>query len=178
MPGSRRRAACPRLSDIAPDAAFNIIYSSGTTGTPKGIVQPHSMRWAHVRRALNFGYDRDAVTMCSTPLYSNTTLVSFFPALAGGGAVVLMAKFEAGKFLELSQRHRVTHAMLVPVQYQRLMDRPDFDSYDLSSYRMKFCTSAPFSAALKADILRRWPGRPDRVLRHDRRWRHLHAARP
>ncbi|HEY0683749.1 MAG TPA: class I adenylate-forming enzyme family protein [Steroidobacter sp.] len=142
----------------APDAAFNIIYSSGTTGTPKGIVQPHSMRWAHVRRARNFGYDREAVTLCSTPLYSNTTLVSFFPAIAGGGAVVLMPKFEAGKFLELSQRHRVTHAMLVPVQYQRLMDRADFDSYDLSSYRMKFCTSAPFSAALKADILRRWPG--------------------
>ena len=144
--------------DIAPDAAFNIIYSSGTTGTPKGIVQPHSMRWSHVRRARHFGYDGDAVTICSTPLYSNTTLVSFFPAIAGGGAAVLMAKFDVGKFLELSQRHRVTHAMLVPVQYQRLMDSPDFDRYDLSSYRMKFCTSAPFSAALKADILRRWPG--------------------
>lgn len=144
--------------DVTPDAAFNIIYSSGTTGTPKGIVQPHSMRWAHVCRARNFGYDREAVTICSTPLYSNTTLVSFFPAIAGGGTAVLMAKFEAGKFLEQSQRHRVTHAMLVPVQYQRLMDRPDFDRYDLGSYRMKFCTSAPFSAALKSDILRRWPG--------------------
>lgn len=143
---------------VAPDAAFNIIYSSGTTGAPKGIVQPHSMRWAHVRRARNFGYDREAVTICSTPLYSNTTLVSFFPAIAGGGSVVLMPKFEAGKFLELSQRHKVTHAMLVPVQYQRLMDRPDFDRFDLGSYRMKFCTSAPFAAALKSDILRRWPG--------------------
>jgi acyl-CoA synthetase (AMP-forming)/AMP-acid ligase II len=148
----------PMPVSIAPDAPFNIIYSSGTTGTPKGIVQPHSMRWAHVRRASSFGYDRDAVTICSTPLYSNTTLVSFFPAIAGGGAVVLMAKFEAGKFLEMSQRHKVTHAMLVPVQYQRLMDRPDFDRFDLGSYRLKFCTSAPFSAALKADILRRWPG--------------------
>ena len=48
--------------------------------------------------------------------------------------------------------------MLVPVQYQRIMDLPDFDQYDLSRFRMKFCTSAPFSAALKADILKRWPG--------------------
>ena len=48
--------------------------------------------------------------------------------------------------------------MLVPVQYQRIMDLPDFERYDLSSFRMKFCTSAPFSAALKADILKRWPG--------------------
>jgi len=48
--------------------------------------------------------------------------------------------------------------MLVPVQYRRLMDLPDFDSFDLSSYRMKTCTSAPFPADLKADILKRWPG--------------------
>jgi long-chain acyl-CoA synthetase len=44
------------------------------------------------------------------------------------------------------------------VQYRRLMERPDFDSYDLSSYRMKFSTSAPFHASLKADVLERWPG--------------------
>ena len=148
----------PAPVTIEPDAPFNIIYSSGTTGTPKGIVQPHRMRWAHVKRAAGSGYDGKAVTICSTPLYSNTTLVSFFPALAGGGTIVLMSKFDAVKFLELAQRHRATHAMLVPVQYQRIMDVPAFDSYDLESFRMKFCTSAPFSAALKADILKRWPG--------------------
>ena len=148
----------PAPVTIEPNAPFNIIYSSGTTGTPKGIVQPHRMRWAHVKRAAGQGYDADAVTICSTPLYSNTTLVSFFPALAGGGTVVLMSKFDAKKFLELAQRHRCTHAMLVPVQYQRLMDLPEFDRFDLSSFRMKFCTSAPFSASLKADILKRWPG--------------------
>jgi acyl-CoA synthetase (AMP-forming)/AMP-acid ligase II len=143
---------------IEPNAPFNIIYSSGTTGTPKGIVQPHRMRWAHVKRAAGSGYDRSAVTICSTPLYSNTTLVSFFPALAGGGTVVLMSKFDAVRFLELAQKHRATHAMLVPVQYHRIMDVPDFDKYDLASFRMKFSTSAPFSAALKSDILKRWPG--------------------
>jgi acyl-CoA synthetase (AMP-forming)/AMP-acid ligase II len=48
--------------------------------------------------------------------------------------------------------------MLVPVQYQRLLDFPGFDSFDLSSFVMKFCTSAPFVANLKAQILARWPG--------------------
>jgi acyl-CoA synthetase (AMP-forming)/AMP-acid ligase II len=150
--------AKPEPVEIDPAAPFNIIYSSGTTGTPKGIVQSHRMRWAHVHRAALARYDRTAVTICSTPLYSNTTLVSFFPTLARGGTVVLMAKFDALRFLELAQEHGATHAMLVPVQYQRIMDLPQFDRFDLGRFRMKFCTSAPFAAALKADILKRWPG--------------------
>jgi acyl-CoA synthetase (AMP-forming)/AMP-acid ligase II len=48
--------------------------------------------------------------------------------------------------------------MLVPVQYHRIMALPDFDGFDLSAFRLKTCTSAPFSAALKADVLARWPG--------------------
>lgn len=141
-----------------PQRAFNIIYSSGTTGEPKGIVQPHGMRWAHVQRSAQYGYGPDAVTLLATPLYSNTTLVVFFPTLAFGGTVALMPKFDAAGYLRLAERLRATHTMLVPVQYQRLMARPDFGAHDLSRFRMKFCTSAPFSAALKADVLARWPG--------------------
>ncbi|WP_420475514.1 class I adenylate-forming enzyme family protein [Noviherbaspirillum sp. ST9] len=150
--------AKPAPVEIQPDWPFNIIYSSGTTGAPKGIVQPHSMRWTHVQRGRVNGYDDDAVSLISTPLYSNTTLVCFFPTIGLGGTVVMMAKFDAATYLALAQQHRVTHTMLVPVQYQRIMAREDFGRYDLSSFRMKFCTSAPFSAALKADILKRWPG--------------------
>ncbi|HKP59489.1 MAG TPA: class I adenylate-forming enzyme family protein [Polyangiales bacterium] len=152
-PGAR-----PAPVTIAPDGPFNIIYSSGTTGVPKGIVQPNKMRWAHVRRGGDTGYNADSVTLISTPLYSNTTLVSFFPALTLGGSLVMMSKFDASKFLALAEQYRVTHAMLVPVQYQRIMDHPEFDRFDLSSFRAKYCTSAPFSAALKARILQRWPG--------------------
>ncbi len=147
--------AKPRPVTVTPEQGFNIIYSSGTTGTPKGIVQPHAMRWGQIRRGM---YGEGAVTMVSTPLYSNTTLVSFLPTVSNGGTAVLMAKFDAEQFLKLSEAHRATHAMLVPVQYRRLMERPDFDSFDLSSYVMKFSTSAPFAAALKADVLKRWPG--------------------
>jgi len=149
----------PQPVEVDPKSAFNIIYSSGTTGVPKGIVQSHAMRWRHLApRPDGVGYSPDAVALISTPLYSNTTLVCFFPALAGGGTVVMMPKFNTVKFLQLSERHRVTHAMLVPVQYRRLMEHPDFDRYDLSSYVMKFATSAPFAAELKADVLKRWPG--------------------
>jgi long-chain acyl-CoA synthetase len=151
-------ATTPRAIEAGPDDAFNIIYSSGTTGTPKGIAQPNAMRWAHVVRSAVYGYGPGAITLISTPLYSNTTLVSFFPTIALGGSVVLMAKFDAAAYLALAERHRVTHTMLVPVQYQRIMALADFGRFDLSSFRAKFSTSAPFAAALKADILARWPG--------------------
>jgi len=149
--------ARPAPVEIAPEDGFNIIYSSGTTGTPKGIVQPHAMRWAHISRNAGAGF-ASAVTMIATPLYSNTTLVSALPTLGWGGTVVLMPRFDARRFLELAERYRATHTMLVPVQYQRIMAAPDFDRFDLSSFRLKTCTSAPFSAALKADIVARWPG--------------------
>ncbi len=148
----------PEPVEVGPAHPFNIIYSSGTTGAPKGIVQSHGMRWSHVMRGATYGYAADGVTLLATPLYSNTTLVVFFPTLAFGGSVILMEKFDAAKYLALAARHRVTHTMLVPVQYQRIMARPDFDAHDLSSFKFKFCTSAPFAAALKADVVARWPG--------------------
>jgi long-chain acyl-CoA synthetase len=150
--------AVPRAVALDPDGTFNLIYSSGTTGTPKGIVQSHRMRWAHVRRGGVYGYGPAAITLVSTPLYSNTTLVSLLPTLALGGSSVLVPRFEPGELLRLAAHHRVTHAMLVPVQYERLLRHDGFDRADLSSFVMKFCTSAPFSAALKAEVLRRWPG--------------------
>jgi acyl-CoA synthetase (AMP-forming)/AMP-acid ligase II len=69
-----------------------------------------------------------------------------------------MPKFNAAEYLRLAELHRATHTMLVPVQYQRLMALPEFERHDLSSFTMKFCTSAPFAAALKAAVLTRWPG--------------------
>ena len=144
--------------EIDPAWPFNLIYSSGTTGTPKGIVQSHAMRWSHIQRAVLSGYDNRTVTLIATPLYSNTTLVAVIPTLAYGGCLVLLPKFDALAYLQIAQAERVTHTMLVPVQYQRLMARPEFGQFDLGSFRMKFCTSAPFHAALKADVLARWPG--------------------
>ena len=137
---------------------FNIIYSSGTTGTPKGILHDHMMRANQMARVQEHGYTNSTRTLLSTPLYSNTTIVALMPTLVAGGTVVLMPKFDALKYLELSEKERCTHTMLVPVQYKRIMDVPEFDNFDLSCMEMKFSTSAPLRAALKEDVLKRFPG--------------------
>ena len=145
--------------DCGPDDPFNIIYSSGTTGTPKGIIHSRQMRWRHAAVGESSGYGApQAASLASTPLYSNTTLALVIPTLAYGGTLHLMGKFDVVGYLDCAQRHRITHTMLVPVQYKRLMEYEKFDEYDLSSYWLKYCTSAPFAPALKADVLKRWPG--------------------
>ena len=142
----------------APTDPFNIIYSSGTTGTPKGIIHSHQMRWHQAAGGFKSMYGPDSKSLLSTPLYSNTTLAVFLPTVLWGGHVQLMGKFDAARWLDNAEVLKVTHTMLVPVQYQRLLSHPDFDADDLSTLQVKFCTSAPFSAELKAEALNRFPG--------------------
>lgn len=143
---------------IGREDPFNIIYSSGTTGTPKGIVHAHGTREGIIRRMSGEGIDEASVALFATPLYSNTTLVVLLPTLAKGGTAILMPKFDVKGYLELAERHRAAVTMLVPVQYQRLLEYPDFDRYDLSAFRLKWCTSAPLRADLKRQLITRWPG--------------------
>ncbi len=145
--------------DCGPDDPFNIIYSSGTTGTPKGIIHSRGMRWKHAAIGTNAGYgEPDARSLIATPLYSNTTLALVMPTLAYGGTLYMMPKFDTVRYLEIAAGERITHTMLVPVQYKRLMDYDGFDAFDLSAFQIKYCTSAPFSVALKAQVVARWPG--------------------
>lgn len=147
-----------RPARVTLDHPFNIIYSSGTTGSPKGILHDYRFRQRQMVRLSRFGLDGNAVNLVSTPIYSNTTLVSVLPTLFNGGTLVLMARFDARRFLELAEHHRVTHAMLVPVQYQRTLADPEFDRFDLSSFQLKLCTSAPLRADVIREAMARWPG--------------------
>ncbi|MEM7779506.1 MAG: class I adenylate-forming enzyme family protein [Pseudomonadota bacterium] len=154
-PGSRAPDREPEPKD-----AFNIIYSSGTTGVPKGIVHSHQMRWRQFgATALSYlEAELPVRALASTPLYSNTTMVAFLAPLLAGGTVRIMGKFDCARWLSHAEADRTTLTMLVPVQYQRLMDFDGFDDQDLGSIALKYCTSAPFPAPLKREVLDRMPG--------------------
>jgi len=143
---------------LDPDDEFNIIYSSGTTGVPKGIVHSHRTRQALAVALMVMGFNSEAMNLVSTPLYSNTTITTWWPSLCAGTPQIISEKFDAERALALIQKHKVTHAMLVPVQYDRIMRLENYHDYDLSSLQVKFSTSAPLRAALKADIIERFPG--------------------
>jgi long-chain acyl-CoA synthetase len=153
-------ASAPPVAHPAHQAEheFNIIYSSGTTGSPKGILHRHGMRHRQAARR-SFGLSPQSVMLLSTPLYSNTTLQPLLATLAAGGTTLLMSRFSAQGFLQLCPQYRVTHTMLVPVQYQRLLDHPDFARTDLSSFVLKQCTGAPLDAGLIGRIQQHWPGK-------------------
>jgi long-chain acyl-CoA synthetase len=143
---------------VHPDTDFNIIYSSGTTGRAKGIVHSHSMRYRQAARSI-FGLDQTSTMLLATPLYSNTTLMPMLAALFHGGRVILMSKFDVSSYLGIAEKERATHTMLVPVQYQRIIEAPDFSGRDLSAFKVKQSTGAPLTSAIKRRIVEEWPGK-------------------
>lgn len=153
-----RMSDMPPPVEVSPERGFNLIYSSGTTGIPKGIMQSRRYRAVESDSVrTRFGLGTDTRTIVATPLCSNTTLFLLTAVLSAGGTCMLMEKFDTGAWLALAESWRPTDVVLVPVQYRRLLDHPEFGRFDLSSFRNKFCTSAPMPAKTKAEILKRWP---------------------
>jgi acyl-CoA synthetase (AMP-forming)/AMP-acid ligase II len=147
--------AQPKPVQIAPEDAHCLMYSSGSTGAPKGVIQTYQHRWRLL--TVTVATHRESY-LVSTPLSSSITTFAWAKPMAVGGVAVLMGKFDALEFLKLAERWRITNAVMAPVQAQRILARPDFDRFDLSSFRSKVILAAPSTPELKAEMMRRWPG--------------------
>jgi len=141
--------------EIRESDPFVILYSSGTTGTPKGIILSHGTRIGQAKAMALLQYQ---TTIISTPLYSLGAMSAWMPTLYCGGCCVLVDKFDEQAFLSMVEKYRVTHMLLVPVQYERLMAQANFDEFDLSSIAFKFGGSAPMTLAAKRELAERFPG--------------------
>jgi len=140
----------------ASDDRFNIIYSSGTTGLPKGIVQTHRARlhWAF-SNAVEMGFQADCRALTTTALYSNGTWLMMLPALFAGGTLVAMPAFDPAGFLETVARERITHTFMVPAQYIGVLARPELATADLSTLRTVLSAGSPLRRDTKREILSR-----------------------
>lgn len=140
--------------------AFNIIYSSGTTGLPKGIVQTHRARthWAF-SNAIEMGFTDRSRALTTTSLYSNGTWLMMLPVLFAGGTCVVMPSFDPAAFLEHVALERITHTFMVPSQYIAVLGSPALDGADTSSLQVLLCAGSPLRREARREVVRRFGNR-------------------
>ncbi|MEV3987353.1 long-chain fatty acid--CoA ligase [Streptomyces sp. NPDC049837] len=142
---------------VAPDDPCMIMYTSGTTGRPKGAVLSHANTiWNSVNVLVDTDLAGDEVTLVIAPLFHTAGLnMTCLPTLLKGGRVVLLGAFDPGHVLELIERHRVTYMFGVPTMYDAMAASPRWAGTDLSSLRTLNCGGAPVPARTIATYLAR-----------------------
>jgi acyl-CoA synthetase (AMP-forming)/AMP-acid ligase II len=144
----------------APDAPYNIMYTSGTTGTPKGILLTHRIR-AHYATLMGnaFRVTPDSVILHTGAIVFNGAFVMMMPAFALGAHYILHRQFDARRFVETVEREQVTHTMLVPAQIAAILDLPDLDAGRLASLQVLLSLGAPLPLPRKESLEALLPGR-------------------
>ncbi len=141
---SRTPVPGPR-TPVLPEDPCCLLYTSGTTGKPKGVVTPHRMvAWNAYNTVLCWQLRADDVSPIFTPLYHAGGLGAFLtPLVAVGGRIVLHAGFDAAEVWRTLERERCTVVLGVPTIWKLLMEAPEFATADLSSVRWFISGGAP-----------------------------------
>lgn len=149
----------PRV-EIGPEDTFNIIYSSGTTGLPKGIVHTHGIRSMYCTLgATAFRMTPESVVIHVGSIVFNGAFVTLMPAMYLGATYILHRQFDAGAFIDTVRKHRVTHVIMVPAQVVAILHHPRFSAEALSSLEMLCNVGAPLHQEHKEELNRHLPGR-------------------
>ena len=150
----------PLAEEPAGDA---MLYSSGTTGQPKGIKRPLSGEhisggFPGVEVNNPYGIDAESIYLSPAPLYHAAPFGYCMRTLALGGQVVMMQRFDPELSLKYIEQYRITHSQWVPTMFVRMMKLTDElrDRYDLSSHRCAIHAAAPCPVEIKQQMMTWW----------------------
>jgi len=153
-------------SDVAPEVTVSagdiatIMYTSGTTGLPKGILHTHFIRAMYATLMANsFRMAPESVVLHSGALVFNGAMVNMFAAFMCGATFVIHPSFDPEAFIETVEREGVTHSMLVPAQIIAILNAKGFDPARLQSLQCILSLGAPLHVEYKAQLMRALPRR-------------------
>ncbi|MEM7337133.1 MAG: AMP-binding protein [Actinomycetota bacterium] len=141
-----------------------MLYSSGTTGRPKGITRPlpdgppsESLPLFDFLMAL-WQYREDMIYLSPAPLYHSAPQAAVGLTIRKGGTVVIMERFDPVHYLKLIEQYQVTHSQLVPTMFSRMLKLPEHErtGYDLSSLEIAVHAAAPCPAQVKEQMIEWW----------------------
>ena len=141
-----------------------MLYSSGTTGRPKGILRPlQEVPPSQQLPLFDFlqklwQYREGMVYLSPAPLYHSAPQAAVNLTIRMGGTAIIMESFDPEKYLELVEKWGITHTQLVPTMFSRMLKLPEEvrKRYDLSSLEIAVHAAAPCPAAVKDDIIKWW----------------------
>ncbi len=139
-----------------------LLYTSGTTGMPKGVIRSHESYIAFfLINAVDFGFNEHDVCLNVMPLYHvNSTFYTFLFLYLGGTAYIHPARhFNAEEILEIIEREKITYISLIPTHYNLILNvSEEAKKRDVSSIRKLLCSSAPVTKSMKKEIMKFFPG--------------------
>ncbi len=131
--------------DIDENDPTILMYTSGTTALPKGVVLTYLTLSVYVTNTMNPAdpASEPEVTLLSVPIYHVAGATAIMSSIWGGRTLAILPQFDPEAWLETVQREKVTHSFLVPTMLKRIMEHPTFDTYDLSSLKLITYGAAP-----------------------------------
>jgi acyl-CoA synthetase (AMP-forming)/AMP-acid ligase II len=146
-------------AEVSADDLMTIMYTSGTTGSPKGIQHTHFIRAMYATTMANaWRMKPESVVLHAGSLVFNGAMVTMLPAFMLGSTYIAHRAFDAAAFVDTVARERVTHTMLVPSQIIAILDAPGFDRARLASLEMLVSLGAPLHREHKDRLERAVPG--------------------
>jgi fatty-acyl-CoA synthase len=147
-----------RLEELKDDDDFIIVYTSGTTGKPKGVVLTHKNVFMNaVNMDLECGLTKDEVQIITTPLFHIGGISALTMIMLVGGTSILHKKFDPEHILQTFETEKVTYAFMVPSMWNILLEVPNVKQFNVNSLRIICCGAASTPLELKKKLMKYFP---------------------